>query len=328
MAIVSGSNTTYAGAGGAAAGNREDLEDVIWNLFAQETYCLSNLDHVEASGVFHEWLKDTLAGAGANIQLEGDASSFATAVIPTRVGNYNQISSKSFLVSRTQEIVAKAGRTSELKRLGMKKMLELKNDMELALVGNQGSASGDAATARSSAGMESWISTNIIKATSTSGYLSTGYDAGIVASATTNGSTTGALTEAAFTAALEDAWSAGGMTTIVLTNAAQKAVINGFAGVVTKNIDMSVGSPKQATIIGASDMYVSSFGNHQIVLHRHVRTSIVMAIDPSYWAVAFLDRPFVEPRAKVQDGQSRYMAAEFCLVARNEKANAKVVGCS
>lgn len=328
MAIVAGSNTTYAGAGGSAAGNREDLEDVIWDLYAEDTWALTNLDKTEATGVFHEWLTDVLEAATANIQLEGDQNSIATAVIPTRLGNYCQISSKTILVSRTQERVLKAGRSSELQRLSLKKMRELKQDMEKAIVSNQGSAVGAANTARSSAGMESWISTNIIKSTSTSDYLSTGFSGGTVASATTNGSTTGALSEGSFTAALEDSWSAGGMASVILTNATQKAVINGFAGVATKNIDMSVGAAKQHAIIGASDLYVSSFGNHQIVLHRYVRSSVVLCVDPSYWALAFLDRPFVEPRAKSQDGEIRWMGTEFTLVSRNEKASAKVVGCT
>ena len=326
MAQIAGTTATYDV--GSTGGNREDLEDVIWDLFAEESFCLSNLDKVEATGVFHEWLSDELAGATTNAQLEGNQESYATAAAPTRLGNYNQISDKLFLVSRTQEKVAKAGRRSELERLGMKKMRELKNDMEKALVSGQGSSAGGDTTARSSAGMESWISTNIIKATSTSDYTSPGYASGVVTAATTAGSTTGALTENAFIAALEDAWSTGGMTSVILTNTAQKAVINAFAGVATKNIDMSVGAAKQHAIIGASDLYVSSFGNHQIVLHRYVRASIVMCVDPDYWAVAFLDRPFVEPYAKTSDGEKRHMAAEFCLVSRNEKASAKVVACT
>lgn len=326
MAVISGTMTSYQV--GSSGGNREDLSDVIFSLFVEETYALSNLDKEESSGVFHEWLTDTLSPATSNTQLEGNQESYATTGAPTRLGNYNQISDKLFLVSRTQEKILKAGRRSEIERLGMKKMRELKNDMENALVGAQGSSAGGDSTARSSAGMESWISTNIIKATSTSGYTSAGFSNGVVSAATTGGSTTGALTENAMVAALEDAWSAGGTTTVILTNAAQKAVINAFAGVATKNIDMSIGAPRQATIIGASDLYVSSFGNHQIVLHRYVRSSIIMAIDPTYWAVAFLDRPFVEPYAKTSDGEKRHMAAEFCLVSRNEKASAKVVACS
>ena len=67
-----------------------------------------------------------------------------------------------------------------------------------------------------------------------------------------------------------------------------------------------------------------AFGNHMVVLHRHIRNTCVMAIDPSYWAVGFLDGPFVEQYAKREDGTNRHMAAEWCLISRNEAASAIV----
>lgn len=303
------------------------LEDVIWDLFNDETWALTNLDKVEASGVFHEWLLDGLTAAAANRVVEGNEPTYVAVSAPVRVGNYNQISEKVFLISRTQEKVAKAGRRSEIQRYAMKYMRELKNDMEYALVTNQASSAGGTATARSSAGMESWIADNATKATTTASAATTGFTNGAVP-APTDGSTTGALTETTFKTALQAAWTDGGRPTVILTGATQKAVIDGFSGVVTKNIDMSIGAPRQATIIGAVDMYVSSFGNHSIILHRHVRSSVVLCIDPEYWAIAFLERPFVESYAKTSDGEKRHMAAEFTLVCRNEKANSKVVACS
>lgn len=325
MAQISGTTTSYSV--GTAGGNREDLEDIIWVLFADETWALTNLEKVEASATYHEWMLDTLASPSSNRVVEGNEPTYLTVTAPTRVGNYNQISEKVFLISRSQDKIAKAGRRSEIQRTGMKYMRELKNEMEYAIVRNQGSSAGGAGAPRSMASMESWLSTNEILATTSASATTPGFSSGTVA-APTDGSTTGALTETAFDNALKAAWENGGMATVILTNAYQKRVISGFAGVVDKTIDMSAGSPRQATIINAADMYVSSYGNHSIVLHRHVRDSVVLAIDPEYWAVAFLDRPFVEPYAKTSDGEKRHMAAEFTLVCRNEKASAKVVACS
>lgn len=114
MAIVTGSTITYGV--GSAGGNREDLEDVIYELDPLETRCLSQFDHVDARATFHEWERDTLVAAAANRQIEGDAESYTSITSPTRLGNYCQIVSKQFLVSRTQERVAKAGRKSEVVR--------------------------------------------------------------------------------------------------------------------------------------------------------------------------------------------------------------------
>lgn len=325
MAQISGTTTSYSV--GTAGGNREDLEDVIWDLFADETWALTNLEKTEATATYHEWMLDTLSSPAANRVVEGNEPTYTTMVAPTRVGNYNQISEKVFLISRTQDRVAKAGRRSEIQRLGMKYMRELKNDMEYAIVRNQGSSAGGVGSPRSLASMESWLSTNEILATTSASATTPGFSSGTVA-APTDGSTTGALTETKFDDALKAAWENGGMATVVLTNAYQKRVISGFAGVATKNIDMSIGAPRQAAIIGAADLYVSSYGNHSIVLHRHIRDSVVLCVDPEYWAVAFFERPFVEPYAKTSDGEKRHMAAEFTLVCRNEKASAKVVACS
>lgn len=322
MAIIAGTTTQISvGTGG---GNREDLEDVIWDLFIEDTWCLQNLDRVDAAGVFHEWMLDSLAAAATNTALEGNNETFTTLANPTRVGNYNQISDKMYLVSRTQEKVAKAGRTSEIQRHAMKKMRELKNDMEFALVRNQGAISAAAVTTtRQSAGMESWIVTNVTYGTATTGATHVAFASGIQ-TASSAGISLGALTETIFTSALELAWTQGGDPRIVLTNARQKSVINGFAGNVTKTLNMNMGTSEQATIVGAADAYVSSFGSHMIILHRHVRNTCVLCIDPSYWAVAFLDPPFVEPYAKTSDGEKRHMAAEFCLVSRNQAASAIV----
>ena len=64
MALTAGMTTRYAVA--AAGGIREDLEDKIWDLFADDTWALTNLDRVKANNTYHEWLKDSLAAAASN----------------------------------------------------------------------------------------------------------------------------------------------------------------------------------------------------------------------------------------------------------------------
>jgi hypothetical protein len=47
------------------------LEDVIWDLFPEDTWAVSNLDKVDATAPTHEWLFQQLAAAAANIGVEG-----------------------------------------------------------------------------------------------------------------------------------------------------------------------------------------------------------------------------------------------------------------
>lgn len=322
MAIVTGTTSTFSvGHGG---GNREDLEDSIWNLYADETFALTNFDKTEATGVYHEWLTDALASPGANIQLEGDDDSYSTLVSPTRVGNYCQIFKKTFIVSGTQEKVKKAGRATEAARESIKKMREMKNDIEYAIVRNAASSAGGTGTGRSLASMESWI-TQQTKATTTASAATTGFSGGVVV-APTDGTTTAALTEAALKTALQSSWAAGGNPATILVGATQKNVIDTFTGVATRFVD--VGRTNQASITGSANLYVTSYGTHKVVLHRHVRSSVVLCVDPEYWGIAYLRKPFMEKMAKTGDADKYALRAELTLVSRNHAASSKVVACA
>lgn len=214
-------------------------------------------------------------------------------------------------------------------------MKELKRDMEKAIVGNQSSSGGGATTARSSAGMESWIqgptadpgtAGNAVRATTTANLATTIGFASNIVTAPTDGSTTGALTKTALDSALQGAWEDGGNPRIILVGASQKAKIDEFTSIATRFVDVDRSS--QAVITGAANVYVSDFGRHTVMLHRYMRSSVVLCIDPDYWAVAFVRKPFVETLAKTGDAEKRQMLADFTLVARNQAANAKVVACS
>jgi hypothetical protein len=320
LAQVSGTTDVYRV--GTAGGLREDLEDRIWDLFADDTYCLTNFDKVDASASYHEWLLDSLVAPTANRQIEGDDAAYVTIAAASRVGNYQQISRKTFLVSRTLEKVAKAGRKREAARQAIKQMRELKNEMEYAMVRNQASSAGGSGTARSTASIESWIATNEVLSTTTASATTAGFSSGTVA-APTDGTTTAALTEGALRSALQGAWSSGGMASQILTGTTQKVAMDGFSGIAVRQVDVNPGA--QAAIVGAANSYVSSYGRHAIRLHRHVRSSVVLCIDPDYWAVSFIDRPFMEELAKTGDGRKYQIITEWGLVSRNEAANGKVV---
>ena len=332
MATITGTSSSYSvGSGG---GNREDLEDMIHDLFPEDTWALTNLDKVKASSTFHEWLGDQPAAAASNITLEGDDSTFATISNPSRYGNYTQIFTKTFIVSGTQEVVNKAGRKSELKRQALRQLRELKRDVEYALTRNQAGTAGSASVGRSLGSMESWIGATAPSATvatlvvfttaAASGtYTETASGAPAAPTDTAVGSTA-AFTEAALKLALEGAWANGGDTDVILMTPSNKNQLNQFTGIAQRNID--VGRGDQATITGAADVYVSSFGVHKVVQHRYMRNHSVLCLDSSLWAIASL-RPFsTEKLAKTGDAEKRLINTELTLVARNWKGNSQVVG--
>jgi hypothetical protein len=334
MAVVSG--TTSVHGVGTAGGIREDLSDVIFDLFPEDTWALSNLDREDANSTYTEWLAQELAApSNTNIRIEGDEASYASLTAPSRYASYLHISSKDFLVSDTLEAVNKAGRKSELARGAMVKMRELKRDMETRITNNGISTAGGTGTGRSTAGMESWIGAatasateakHVVLSTTTASATTPAVSSGVAGTAPTDGTTTGALTATALNLALEAAWTDGGDPRVILTNTVGKSDIDTFTGVATRFVD--VDKSAQASIIGAANVYVSDFGKHQVILHRYARSSVVLCLDPDYWAVRYLRKPQKRKLAKTGDADKFQLITEYALVARNWKANSKVVAIS
>ena len=331
MATVAGTTLTYGV--GSAGGNREDLADKIYDLYPDDTYFLTNLEKTKASSTLHEWLGDTLAAPASNINIEGNEGSFSSIVSPTRYANYTQIFVKEFIVSDTQEKVAKAGRKTEGARQTVKQMRELKNDVEWAMVRNQAAGAGSATSGRVLGSMENWIgagdtpsaaaATNEVLATAGAAASTAAISSkvpGAVTDASTNGA--GAITSAALEYALEGAWADGGYTDIIAVAGSVKQVINGFTSIATRNVE--IGRRDEAVITGAADVYVSSFGVHRVLLHRHVRTSVALCLDTSTWACSSLRDFFMERLAKTGDGHKYSLRYEGTLECRSPDANSKV----
>ncbi len=332
MALLGNTTITYGvGSGG---GLREDISDTIFDLFPEDTWLLTNLDKEDANATYTEWMAQELAAPAANIQLEGDDATFASLTAPSRYGSFLQISSKTFIVSDSLEAASKVGRASEVARGAILKMRELKRDMETRYAQNGISTAGGAGTGRSTAGIESWIggptadpgstTANAVRATTTANTATTPpVTSGTPGTAPTDGTTLGALTSDILNQALMGAWAQGGDPRVILVGAALKQKIDQLTSVATRFVDVATAS--QASIIGAANLYVSDFGRHQVILHRYMRSSVVLCLDPSYWAIRFLRRPFSRELARTGDARKYQILGEHALVARNWRANSKVV---
>jgi hypothetical protein len=313
---VSATNT-YVGVGKA-----EDFEDIIYDISPTETPLLTMAKRLKATATLHQWQTDVLEAAAANRQLEGDDAAFATHAPTVNLANYQQISRKTVQISGTYDAVKKYGRKSEVAYQLMKAGKALKVDMDYAITRNQIGTAGGAGTARSTASMELWISGNRI--------LSTGNSTGTTPAVTTTPST--ALTDGTATTfleadlklALQAAWTDGGDPSVLLMSATNKNRFDSFAGIATKFHDVTGNS--QATITGASDIYVSSYGNHTAKLSRQMRDTNVLCLDPEYVGVSTLRGIQKEQLAKTGDSEKWQLLAEYGLVVQNMDAHAKVQG--
>ena len=298
-----------------AAGNREDLADLI-NMVAQaDTPFLSSIAGEQTVDArYTEWQTDTLDTVDtANYLTEGDDVTMDAVVATTRVGNRLQISDKSLTITGTQEVVAKAGRTSEVAYNMDKKLRSLKRDMDYSLLANQASVTGDDSTPRRLGGLASWLTSNVDRG---SGGSSGGFSGGNTAAAT-NG-TQRALTESMLKSVIRSAIDNGGEPTIILANSFNRQVISGFAGNATATRDVS-----SKKITATAGIYVSDFGTHKIVFEPRIATREVMVIDPDMVSVGYLKgRKLLKfDLAKTGDTIKKQFLSEFTLICKNQAAH-------
>jgi len=306
MAIYTNSYETFD-----SNNKREDLANVIYNISPTETPFMSSIGTGSASGTKHEWQTDSLAAAAANLVIEGDDSPNRALTATTRLLNYTQISTKPVVVTGTQEVVNKAGVSSEMAYQIAKAGKELKRDMELDMTGKQAAAAGSSGTGRASRAYESWCNTNELHGSGGSTNS---------AGAVTDG-TQRVLTEALLKSNLKACYDQGGNPDLLLVGSFNKQKVSGFTGNSTR-MDMA----EDRSLVATIDVYVSDFGEVRVVADRILRSSgrTALVVDTEMWEVAYL-RPFeTQDLAKTGDAEKKQLLVEYTLVAKNEAANGKI----
>ena len=307
MAIVGNTFQTYG-----AKGIREELSNVIASISPEETPFQSNVGSESVSNAFFEWQTDSLAATSTTAVLSGDdVDSFDTTAATTRLGNYTHIRRRTLILEDRLEFVDKAGRDSELAYQLAKRGKELKRDIEATLLDNNARVGGNSTTPPETAGLPSWVVSNIDEAGDATVATGDGTDARV-------DGTQRAFTEAMVTSIMQQAWTAGGNPSIVMTGPFNKVAASSFQGIAETRV---AGGDSPTTIIGAADVYVSDFGNLTFVPNRFQRERDAFFLDPEYAAVCYL-RPIQQVElAKTGDAEKRMIIAEFGLKVMNEEAH-------
>lgn len=274
---------------------REDLQDSITNVTPYETPILSQLQQVGVNQNFVQWLTDVFAAAAANAHTEGIAHTGQAQTVPSRAANTTQIFYKGGTISDRTDMTVHAGMQDPVAYYEGKNVIEIKKDIELALV--KGSAiTGDTDTASQLGGFMNVLSTN---KTAVSGIT---------------------MTELVFGNLLELTW---GNTEVqpseVYCGAKLKRTISQYSTKVTRNVDAN--AKKQVLTV---EQYDSDFGMLNVHLHRNLANvsgnSELLAIDPRFYATGWLQPLRREILAR--DGKrTRYqISCDLTLLYGNEKA--------
>jgi len=321
MAVTANTNETYD-----VSTIREDLSEAMASITPTETLLMSTIGTRNVDNTFFEWSEVDLAATGANRQIEGDVGLSNTA--PTnavRKGGYTQISAKVVEVSSTNQAVNGVANAQTVAKQVAYKLSELKRDMEAMLLSNVAANAGASGTARATAGLPAYLTSNVSRgASGANGTTSGSGESGFVNAAATDG-TLRPITEALLKGVIADCWNAGATPTIVMCGSAQKQKISTFTGNATKFQEVD---GKKLT--AAVDIYISDFGEVQIVPNRHMRvrtvssvdyTPDVLVLDPSFAEVAYLQTAKQEPLAKTGLSERRLISCEYGLQVTSQKAH-------
>ena len=300
-----------------AVGEREDLSDVITRIDPDETPIFSALRKETANGVFVEWQVQELAAAVAtNYQTEGADASYATPTATTRLGNHMQISQKDAQVSGTLDAVDKAGRDAEVAYQKVLKGLELRRDIEKYLNSDTARSASDP---RKAGTLSSWI-TNVDDASGTSAATGDGTDVPDMSG------TNRALTLAMIDNAMQAAYTDGGQPNMLVVSPAKKATFSDLNGGSVTTNQINYTAPREAAIVGSVSLYLSDYGQLDVVIDRFASDDRVYLLDSDYASICTLpNRNFaVDDLAKTGDSEKFQIITEFTLKVSAPKAHGAV----
>ena len=314
---------------------REDLQDAFISISPMEVPFQSAIGRKTAANTYFEWTEVDLASPAANRVKEGEAAPGNDA--PTngkRLGNYTQISDKVVEVSSTADAVNGAGDIQTLAKQVAFKLKEMKRDMEVMLTSNVAANAGNSTTARVTAGLPAFLTSNVSRGSGGANGTLSGTTSGYPNAAATDG-TARALTEQMLKDVIAACWNNGAEPSIVLCGSAVKQKISStFTGSATKYQDMT----NKKSLVAAIDVYVSDFGTLQIVPSRFLETRTansetvagrdVFVLDPNYARVAFLSNVKQSPLAKTGHSERRLIAVEYGLQVDSEKAHGVIADIS
>lgn len=316
MPVNANTNETYS-----VSTIKDDIQDALISISPTETPVMSAIGRRNVENTYFEWAEVNLAApSNSNRVIEGESAPGNDA--PTnavRLGQYTQISDKVVEVSDTANAVNGVGDAQTTAKQIAYKLKELKRDMERMLLDNVAASAGASGTARASAGLPAFLRTNVNRSSGATpganGTLSGG-TSGFVNAAATDG-TLRALTEDMLKGVIASCWDNGAEPSIVVCGSAVKQKISStFTGSATKFREIS-----DKKIVAAVDLYVSDFGDLQIVPARHVRSRDVLVLDPSYARVGYLQTATQKPLARTGHAERRLISVEYGLQVDSEKAH-------
>jgi len=278
--------------------------------------------NVEADQPNTEWLVQNLAAADDNAQPEGFSYAAMPLIGPAREHNICQIMVRSVTVTNTYRVSNSVG-GDEFDRQVLLKGKELRRDLEWTITRDTVRAAPASPGVRRMSGMLTWMSNGSFGATGA-------MPVGDGSNAPTYG-TVRTLTLDLVGQALEAAFIAGGRPTLAIMSPRTKRIFSGLASGGTGNPiaaqnRINSTAPREVTIVGAVDVYLSDFGRLELAPDIFSPPAVMELIDTDFLEIAPLPgRDMVlDEYARVGDAYDGAMIFEGTLRPTAPKAHAVV----
>ena len=319
MAVTANTNETYS-----VSTIKEDLSSAMTSISPTECIFMSTVGTRNVDNTYFEWSEVDLAAAATNNQIEGDSGlSNDAGTNAVRKGNYTAISAKVVEISDTSNNVSGVADAQTTAKQVAYKLSELKRDMEKMALNNVAGAAGSSGNARTTAGLPAFLTTNVERGTGGANGTTSGTgEAGYPNAAATDG-TPRPITETLLKSVIASCWDNGADPSVVLCGSSQKQTISGFTGNATRYKEA-----EDSKLNAAIDVYISDFGELQIVPARHVRSTDVFVLDPNYADIAYLQTAAQKELARTGLSERRMISAEWGVQITSQKAHGVIADVS
>ncbi len=315
MAVIANTFVTTS-----AVGNKEELSDVVSRITPEDTPIYSMITKGKCKSVHPEWETDELAAPAENIVPEGTEYTFGAITPPERLGNYTQIMTKDWIISGTQEVVDEAGNVQKRKYQKLKKGVEIRKDVELAIVTNNASVGG---ATREFGGLPTWIETN---ANRDAGGTNGGFNTGTGLTVAAGNGTQRAFTKVIMDDVMKQGYEEGANFRHLVASPYVKSVFVTFmSDTNVASFRYAVDNGKGNSIVANADVYEGPFGKVMIHPNRVMATSGAVARNAFFLDTEFLEflwlRKIQEDKglAKTGDADKGVIIGEGTLKVKNER---------
>lgn len=304
----------------SAVGNREELSDVVSRITPEDTPIYSMIPKGKCVSVHPEWETDELAAPAENIRTEGEEYTFGQVTPPARMGNYTQIMRKDWIISNTQEVVDEAGNIQKRRYQKLKRGVEIKKDVELAIVTNNASVGG---ATREFGGLPTWITSNVSRE---GGGSNGGFNSGTGLTVAAGNGSQRAFTKTIMDDVAKQGYEEGANFKNLVVSPYVKSVFVSFMSTAdVAPFRYSVSDGKGNTIISNADFYEGPYGKLAVIPNRVMAANAGAArnaffIDPEFVEFLWL-RKIQEDKglAKTGDADKGVIIGEGTLKVKNEK---------